>query len=396
MDTPKNIRQVGDVDDSHKIYVEDYVVTHTRSIGKEHNNKAAVLLGHKNVTHNDVETFINGMVVIEGFSLSGEAEFSNEKWSMIYDDIKEFYEDEEIVGWLYIGDSYEVQADKRLINIHANNFNGKNALFMNYNYIEKEETFYDFINNAFVKRKGFYIYYKKNETMHNYMLAANSGYVYDAPSDERVIKDFREIMTRHSEVKESRKLARSVYAAGMLVAAVALLVGTTMIYRYNDNPFDETADTVTKEASVATGQAVISNSVDSYYQEQAAAGRNDLSPDQSGYDPTRADNRALRTGVAATTDGGSAENDTADNKQLGDPAEDRPAEGTGSEDTDSKEAVTTFESHSFYIVKPGDTLGSISEKIYNSVHFVDIIKEINNIEDVDRIDVGQKLMLPDE
>ena len=33
-DTPKNVRQVGDVDVAHKIYVEDYVITYTKGIGE--------------------------------------------------------------------------------------------------------------------------------------------------------------------------------------------------------------------------------------------------------------------------------------------------------------------------------------------------------------------------
>ena len=52
-ETPKNVRQVGDLDFSHKIYVEDYVITFTKSLGDTLTDdnclacKAAVLLGRK-------------------------------------------------------------------------------------------------------------------------------------------------------------------------------------------------------------------------------------------------------------------------------------------------------------------------------------------------------------
>ena len=365
MDTPKNIRQVGDIDSSHKIYIEDYVVTYTKNLGKEPGNKAAVLLGHKKVNKKDVETYINGLVVIEEFSLAGEAVFSNEKWSSIYDSIKKYYNDEEIVGWLFIGDEYDVQTDKRLVNIHTNNFNGKNVVFMNYNCIEKEETFYDYINSAFVKRKGFYIYYQKNETMHEYMIAMTSDNIVQETVPETVVKDFRSIMAKHGEAKGSGKLIRPAYAVGMVAAAFVLLVGTTVIYKYNDRPDKDAVNTVSYNIpGEVTGQAVISYGADF-------------------------------AGVTSSAE------ETVSGEEISEPAADaEPAEDdTSTDGTSDNSAVSTetggVMAASFYIVKPGDSLGRISEKIYNSVHYVNMIKELNNIEDVDKIAVGQKILLPD-
>ena len=77
-ETPKNVRQVGDLDFSHKIYVEDYVITFTKSLGDTLTDdnclacKAAVLLGRKNTSRSDMETYISGMVIIDSFNLSGE------------------------------------------------------------------------------------------------------------------------------------------------------------------------------------------------------------------------------------------------------------------------------------------------------------------------------------
>ena len=243
-DTPKNVRQVGDVDVAHKIYVEDYVITYTKGIGEELREKsdsrgrAAVLLGRKNITDKDVETYINGMAVIEKFELAGESVFSNDIWSSIYDAIKTYYEDEDIVGWLYIGENIDAAKDDRLIKVHSGNFNGKNLIFMYYDIDEKEELFFDFMNNSFLKRKGFYIYYQKNDTMHNYMVAMNGQNGNEKECDDRVVKDVRSILSKRQEKYETKKMMKSVYAASMLVAAVALLVGTTVIYNYNTGQGD--------------------------------------------------------------------------------------------------------------------------------------------------------------
>ena len=60
------------------------------------------------------------------------------------------------------------------------------------------------------------------------------------------------------------------------------------------------------------------------------------------------------------------------------------------------EDASTKETYSSYIVKDGDSLGSIAENVYKSIHFVNRIKEINNISDEDKICVGQKLWLPNQ
>lgn len=215
-DTPKNVRQVGDVDVAHKIYVEDYVITYTKGIGEELREKsdsrgrAAVLLGRKNITDKDVETYINGMAVIEKFELAGESVFSNDIWSSIYDAIKTYYEDEDIVGWLYIGENIEAAKDDRLIKVHSGNFNGKNLIFMYYDIDEKEELFFDYMNNSFLKRKGFYIYYQKNDTMHNYMVAMNGQNGNEKECDDRVVKDVRSILSKRQEKYETKKMMKSV------------------------------------------------------------------------------------------------------------------------------------------------------------------------------------------
>ena len=63
----------------------------------------------------------------------------------------------------------------------------------------------------------------------------------------------------------------------------------------------------------------------------------------------------------------------------------------------TEKAVTTnTQNYSFYIVKNGDSLSRISEKIFSSIKYVDEIKKLNNIENEDMIYEGQKLWIPDK
>lgn len=401
MDTPKNIRQIGNIDVSHKIYVEDYVITYTKSIGEEVKQcgdgvgRAAVLLGHKNITEKDVETYINGLAVIGQFGMNGQAAFSNEMWSSIYDVIKTYYEDEEIVGWLYIGETVDAGTDKRLVNIHSNNFNGKNLIFMYYNADDKEEEFFDYMNNSFIRRKGFYIYYQKNDTMHNYMVAMNSSAKKEPDCDDRVVKDMRNILSKRHEQSEAKKMMKSVYAAGMLVAAVALLVGTTVIYNYNsEQETVKTAAIPTKDTQI-TGEPVVKEEAPSEIPVVAEVVPSEI-PVEAVISVTTENPAAAETAVptenpAPTENPVPTETPAPAGNQT--PA-DNPATDNNKEE--QKKAVSSDKTYSYYTVKEGDTLSTIAENIYNSVYYIDKIKELNGIEDEDTIYYGQRLLIPDK
>lgn len=381
MNTPKNVRQVGNIDSAHKIYVEDYVITFTKTTGEslaDDNSMdcaAAVLLGHKKSSGKEVETYINGMVLIDGFRESKEAVFSNDMWSGIYDKIKEFYEDEEIVGWLYIGCSCDVQHSSRLLNVHSSNFSGKNLVFMVYDCEEKEEMFFDFINNSFVKRRGFYIYYQKNDTMHNYMLASNGNDEEKEENEDRVVKDIRNILSQRQEKGDRRKIMQTAYAAGMLVAAVILLVGTSVIYRNNIMPDKGNTDSV----AVSNDKTVNDSNVTVTDMPQATQEVAD---------------EVLPTEVPVTENPQPEENIVDETSAVTEPPKEKQDKPDKQEE--SVMSDNTASKYSFYIVKSGDNLGSISEKIFQSVKYVQKIKELNNLEDENVIYEGQKLWIPEK
>ena len=372
-EAPKNIRQVGYIDRAHKIYVEDYVITFTKGIGNtlcEENSgecRAAVLLGNKNIDKSESVTYINGMVLIDSFTLSGEAAFSNERWSEIYDKIKEFYEEEEIVGWLYIGSVDPMNPDRRLVNVHNSNFAGKNIIFMSYDYDEKEESFYDFYNNSFVKRNGFYIYYQKNETMHNYMLSVNNPHVDKPVVEEKVVQDIRAIFSEKQAGRAKGRFSQYAYAAGMLIAAAALLVGTTVIYTNNSNSGNE-------------------DELVSVMSEHTAMPNASSEPNLPAKLPMITQVPSFSPEITATEAPAATEEPVISDDE-------KREDGSKS----AKESVATMtQNYSFYIVKNGDSLSRISEKIFSSVKYVDEIKQLNNIENEDMIYEGQKLLLPDK
>ena len=376
IDTPKNVRQIGYIDKAHRIYVEDYVISFMKSI-KSRETQAAVLLGHKIVEKREVVTYISGMVLAESFVLTDKDEFSGEMWSYIYDKIKEFYEDEEIVGWMYAGSFMGNEPDGRMINIHKSNFGGKNVVFLTYDYDENEETFYDFIDNSFIKRNGFYIYYQKNSTMHNYMLSVMQG---DAKPEEKtntVVHDIRTIINQE-DVKKNKptklKTKQPIYAAGMLAAAIALFIGTSVIYNQNSHmkPEPPQVAEVMQNSDFAGTTEMTQPPIDT----PAVV----ITQEPSVVQPTEQPQIPEQTQMP-------------DHAQT--PEQTESPEIMNATEVTEKPVMSQTNNYSFYIVKTGDSLSEISEKLFRSIAYVDSIRELNNITDENMIYEGQKLWIPD-
>ena len=66
-------------------------------------------------------------------------------------------------------------------------------------------------------------------------------------------------------------------------------------------------------------------------------------------------------------------------------------ESSEKEESQDEETIKTSE---YYVVKEGDTLTGICQKIYGSTSKVKKLTEINHMDDGDHIRVGQKLLLP--
>ena len=65
-----------------------------------------------------------------------------------------------------------------------------------------------------------------------------------------------------------------------------------------------------------------------------------------------------------------------------------------SEKPESEETNAKAEQSEYYIVKAGDTLTSICNKVYGSTEKMNELKDCNHLEDADDLRVDQKLLLP--
>jgi nucleoid-associated protein YgaU len=443
---PKNVRQVGSISARNKvIYVEDYVMTYIKQLSdKEHSGcKIAVLLGYYVRNEEGKNIFIKGAVEMVDTDYSNGIILSDESWTSIYENIKKYFSNIEIVGWSLIGPEFFIESVDKIRKIHMDNFQGPDKVFLKMDSMEKDEAFYLNENNQLVKQTGYYIYYEKNEEMQNYMVENK-----EIPSEEKNYSDhttrkIRNVIQEKKEVKDDRSVIRLLYAASTLLAIIVLVIAATMLDNYDKMKSMETAlNTISKNLNLSgnselTGTAeedldkgevkaagstsddnqVADNTQDSKTVEDAQSAEDTVNNDNNSADSNEEStkvetvkgnidsneedgNTPAGTKETKTSDDNSGKKDTdkksTDKKDTGNKTDTAKADdkkGSNSE-KDSEGSVPASAKVKYYIVRSGDSLAAISFELYHTFSYMDEIKELNGIEDENKIYEGQKLIVP--
>ncbi len=401
---PKNIRQVGKVNGNRKIYVEDYVMTFIKQLaGEEYSGcKVAVLIGQYVKLENSRNIFISGAVEVEGIDTSGDIEFTNDNWTNIYEMIKKYFVDMEIVGWFLGGPGYLLEDEDKICKAHIDNFAGQDKTLLTYDNLEKEEAFFIYENNRLKKQDGYYIYYEKNEEMQTYMVDHKKVITEENQYEDRVTKEIRNVIQNKRPVQEDNKsVTRLMYAAGTLLAVIILVVGAAMLNNHEQmKNMQDTLNYLTLNLSENNNANFQNNKLTT-------------APTSAAVSPT--DRAEVKEGETSTQDleteegslnvevlpGGvkPLEKEEEDNKIPGEElAQEPPTKKEEKKEERSKSNDETQEviqeEVKYYTVQLGDTLAGISYKLYNSANYITKIMELNNIEDENVIYAGQRLIVP--
>lgn len=402
---PKNIRQVGRSSASKKIYVEDYVMTFIKQLAGEDYAKyrVAVLVGQYAKIENSRCIFISGAVEVDGLDFTDGICFTNDAWNAIYEDIKKYFADEEIVGWFLGAPGYLLEDREAILKAHIDNFAGQDKTLLTYDNMEKEETFYLYVNGNLTKQEGYYIYYEKNEPMQNYMIDRGKGENTDLGYDDHVSREMRSIIQNKKPSRDADKsTARLMYAAGTFLAVIVLVVGAAILNNYDQmKTMREAIDSLARNFSEIENRLAKNNKKDSTALNQEDAGSQVSDADDGAsldvevlpgnvnrLDPTSSPVADLPDNADTDeTDEANVDNDDNNNAQTNVQTASNDTSESGGSGTDEEDVK-------YYTVVAGDSLAGISYKLYNSPNYISIIKELNDIEDENMIYIGQKLKLP--
>ena len=394
---PKNVRQIGNVSDSSKIYVEDYVDTFFNQLCSKADQEmiGAFLIGETVQEEEQDYIYVYGAIQMKELLVKGKEFIIEENvWQHACETCKEYFGNAEILGWFITGGENNVEVNHNIKKIHQKYFHREKSLFITKNARDKEEKFYIYKFRDMMECGGHYVYYEKNLEMQNYMIASRkrSGFTPSEIIEDRVTKNFRNLVREKTEQNEQRAHSRMVYAMSTFLVLVVLVIGVTMINNYDKmKSVQNTLDKLTENVSKGDKQETQEK------EEESVEVLGDIVSSQQGEDKDTTED----TQEGDTQEGDAQENDA----QEGDVPEGNAQEGEVQEGDTQEEANTVQDSTQqeqppettttkTYIVKEGDTLENISKKEYGDITHIEAICELNKLEDGNLIFIGQKLLLP--
>ena len=358
---PNNIRQIGEVGGTQKIYIEDYAYTYLCRISSENLSKGigAVLLGQANWKEGISYLFVKSAVSLPDMEVSEEhLEFTQEIWNHVYEKNKEYFPDQEIVGWFLSIPGCSMELHQIICQTHLDHFGGSDKILFVMEPLEKEEAFYRYEEGKMSRQTGFYVYYEKNEPMHNFLIAQNEKLEKKTEEvDDSAVHNFRKKVEKNISQDRS-KPGFPVMKTAAICAAVAVL--SVVVLYLNDYQ------------KMQSAREVIAG-IDQEKQETTPEETVPVNGSVSGED---AEEEEKDAGEENTEDAG--ENEGADMQN----------------ENDQESAQADTEVHPSYTIQQGDTITKISIKTYGNTKKVREICELNNISVNDLIYPGQKILLP--
>lgn len=283
---PKNIRQIGSPRGRHKIYVEDYVYTflHSAAFEGECQKRGAILLGRSEMSQDIRYTFISGAISCDQFIFQNDNILFDEScWEYIYKEIKQYFDNQEIVGWFLGLTGFPMELTPMVESCHRKYFAGRDKVLFLSEPSEGEDVFFAFEQGILQKKEGYYIYYEKNLPMQEYMvsnrersralggdLSARSGQIPEEGSSldaafladvdgqlkngpekdiqqdtepgtvereplssaEQAIQNYRSMILERKESRSRKKMSGLLYTAAASAMVILCVIGITTLNNY--------------------------------------------------------------------------------------------------------------------------------------------------------------------
>lgn len=365
---PKNIRQIGSPAGHTKVYIEDYVITFLNSLSMDKNTyvRGAILFGEKKQIGNDLVIFIRGAIEGQNLELDlDETVFDDEVWREIYQQKERLFSGLDVIGWALLRMGFSVRLNDKIKKTHFENFPGEGKVLYMMDDLEGEDAFYVFRGEDLSRQNGYYIYYEKNPMMQNYLVERRQDIkevqtyekMMESRRDEKLIQQFREKISKKTKSNQRKGRIRNISTAAAVT--IMMIMGGTMYYYAGQDQSINFKEVV--NGAVHTMGKGVSDQI-------------------STKSPTTSVKITKRLDTATQTSIHKKEQKTT-----------QPT--IKQKQKTQKVSSGQYKSYT-YTVKSGETLVSISRKVYGTQKLVQRIKKANALSDENQIYPGQKLIIP--
>ena len=365
---PKNIRQIGSPVGHTKVYIEDYVITFLNRLAMDKNTfvRGAILFGEKKNIGNDTVLFVRGAIEGQNLELDlDETVFDDKVWREIYQQKDRFFPDLDVIGWALSRMGFSVRLNDKIKKTHFENFPGEGKVLYMVDHLEQEDAFYVYRGQDLVRQNGYYIYYERNPKMQDYLVERNQSIreaqsyenMLEAKRDEKIIRQFREKVSQKAKSNNRKGMIRKFSSAA--AAFLVIIMGGTMYY------YAQNDDTVNFQDMVRGAVETMGKGV-----------KEQVDTEQEEIPSTLDTKTSTKTTSSQTSTQVSTKQTTVTTAKT------------------TSTSQQTMSSYQKYVVRKGDTLVSISKKMYGTQKMVQRIKDVNGIKNGNQIYPGQKLILP--
>lgn len=369
---PKNIRQIGSPAGHTKVYIEDYVITFLNSLSMDKNTyvRGAILFGEKKQIGNDLVIFIRGAIEGQNLELDlDETVFDDEVWREIYQQKERLFSGLDVIGWALLRMGFSVRLNDKIKKTHFENFPGEGKVLYMMDDLEGEDAFYVFRGEDLSRQNGYYIYYEKNPMMQNYLVERRQDIkevqtyekMMESRRDEKLIQQFREKISKKTKSNQRKGRIRNISTAAAVT--IMMIMGGTMYYYAGQDQSINFKEVV--NGAVHTMGKGVSDQIS-----------------------TKPSTKSSTTSVKITKTLDSATQTSIHKKEQ------KTTQPTIKQKQKTQKVSSGQYKSYTYTVKSGETLVSISRKVYGTQKLVQRIKKANALSDENQIYPGQKLIIP--
>lgn len=369
---PKNIRQIGSPAGHTKVYIEDYVITFLNSLSMDKNTyvRGAILFGEKKQIGNDLVIFIRGAIEGQNLELDlDETVFDDEVWREIYQQKERLFSGLDVIGWALLRMGFSVRLNDKIKKTHFENFPGEGKVLYMMDNLEGEDAFYVFRGEDLSRQNGYYIYYEKNPMMQNYLVERRQDIkevqtyekMMESRRDEKLIRQFREKISKKTKSNQRKGRIRNISTAAAVT--IMMIMGGTMYYYAGQDQSINFKEVV--NGAVHTMGKGVSDQIS-----------------------TKSATKSATTSVKITKTLDSATQTSIHKKEQ------KTTQPTIKQKQKTQKVSSGQYKSYTYTVKSGETLVSISRKVYGTQKLVQRIKKANALSDENQIYPGQKLIIP--
>ena len=237
---PKNVRQIGNVSDSPKIYVEDYVDTFFLQLSekseKEKQPEGAFLIGEMQKQDNEEYIYIYGAIKIKELKKEGGEYLINDKiWKCGCEECSQYFEEGEIIGWFVTEHDLQLAPGSINVKLHKKLFPKKNTVLVMKDSSNQEDVFFVHKLGDLMEIGGHYTYYEKNPCMQNYMIASRkkNGTVQTESVEDTAAQSFRSLVRERGGQKRERRTGSLMYGIRTCLVLVLIVMGVSMMNNFS-------------------------------------------------------------------------------------------------------------------------------------------------------------------